>query len=110
MLGEEGVLRILRLLGDTDPEKLIDALLGEIAGRYPENLSEDDVTVLMVRANGDQPGYSLGEKIRAVGRLGATWVRSLNPRAERAPFPDLNLANVGGAIIPALGKRWRAKS
>jgi serine phosphatase RsbU (regulator of sigma subunit) len=110
MLGEEGVLRILRLLGDMDPEKLIDALLGEIAGRYPENLSEDDVTVLMVRANGDQPGYSLSEKVRAAGRFAKAWVRSLHPRAERAPLPDLNLANVGGAIIPALARRWRAKS
>jgi hypothetical protein len=32
----------------------------------------------------------------------------LNPGADRAPFPDASLANVGGAIIPALGRRWRA--
>jgi hypothetical protein len=36
-------------------------------------------------------------------------IRSLNPRAERAPFPDAKLANIGGAIIPALARRWRAR-
>src|SRR5580658_8319498 len=52
MLGEDGLLRILRLLGDVAPEKLTGALLAEISERFPENLSEDDVTVLVVRANG----------------------------------------------------------
>ena len=110
MLGEEGVLRILKLLGDVAPEKLIDALLQEISERYPENLSDDDVTVLVVRANGGEPDYTWGDKLRAMGRFVGTFIRSLNPRAERAPFPDLNLANLGGAIIPALGRRWRARS
>ena len=46
------MLRIARLLGDIEPQNLTEALLREIAERYPENLSEDDVTVLLVRANG----------------------------------------------------------
>jgi phosphoserine phosphatase RsbU/P len=58
MLGEEGVLRILKLLGHVKAEKLIDALLGEIAERYPENLSDDDVTVLIVRANGGAQSFT----------------------------------------------------
>jgi len=36
-------------------------------------------------------------------------IGALNPRAERPPLPDANLANIGGAIIPALGRRWRAR-
>jgi serine phosphatase RsbU (regulator of sigma subunit) len=108
MLGEAGLLRIMRLLGDVPAEELIETLLGEIARRYPENLSEDDVTVLVMRANGGQMHYSFGEKLRALGRFAVSLIRSVNPRAERAPFPDANLANVGGAIIPALGRRWRA--
>jgi hypothetical protein len=34
-------------------------------------------------------------------------IRAINPRAERPPFPDFSLPNVGGAIIPALGRRWK---
>jgi sigma-B regulation protein RsbU (phosphoserine phosphatase) len=108
MLGEAGLLRIMRLLRDVAPENLIETLLGEIARRYPENLSEDDVTVLVMRANGGGSHYSFGEKLGAFTRFTGSLIRSVNPRAERAPFPDANLANIGGAIIPALGRRWRA--
>jgi hypothetical protein len=108
MLGEAGVLRIARLLGDVEPQRLIESLLGEIGERFPKNLSEDDVTVLVVRANGRQPRYSLGEKLGALARFSRSLIRAVNPRAERPPFPDANLANIGGAIIPALGRRWRA--
>jgi len=107
MLDEAGLLRITRLLGDVEPEKLIETLLGEIEKRYPENLAEDDVTVLLVRANGRQARYSFGQQLRALLRFIGSLIRAVNPRAERPPLPDANLANIGGAIIPALGRRWR---
>jgi sigma-B regulation protein RsbU (phosphoserine phosphatase) len=109
MLGENGVLRILRLLGDVEPQQLIERLLAEIAERYPQNLTDDDVTVLVVRANGQKRRYTVGEKLGALRRFAGSLIRAVDPRAERPPFPDLNLANLGGAMIPALGRRWRAK-
>jgi sigma-B regulation protein RsbU (phosphoserine phosphatase) len=108
MLGEEGLLRIVNLLGNVPAEKLIPAVLQEITERYPENLSADDVTLMVVRPNGRCLNYTAREKLGAVGRFLKTFVQSWNPRAERTPFPDAKLANVGGAIIPALGRRWRA--
>jgi serine phosphatase RsbU (regulator of sigma subunit) len=108
MLGEDGVLRIVRLLGEAEPEKLTEALLAEIAERYPQNLSADDVTVLVVRTNGRELHYSFWERLGALGQLSRSLVRAINPRAERPPLPDANLANIGGAIIPALARRWRA--
>jgi len=109
MLGEQGVLQILRLLGDIEPEKLIANLVKEIAERYPDNLTDDDVTVLLVQVSERKPSYTIVEKLAAFLRFSGTLLRSLNPRAERAPFPDLNMANLGGAVIPALARRWRAK-
>jgi serine phosphatase RsbU (regulator of sigma subunit) len=47
MLGEEGLLRIINLLGDIPAEKLIASLLQEIGERFPENLSADDARNLM---------------------------------------------------------------
>jgi phosphoserine phosphatase RsbU/P len=108
MIGEEGLLRIINLLGEVPAEKLIPSLLQEIMGRYPKNLAADDVTLLVVRANGGAIQFSFLEKLEAFWRFLKTLIRSVNPRADRAPFPDANLANVGGAIIPALGRRWRA--
>jgi len=108
MLGEAGLLRIMRLLGDVEPHALIETFLGEIGQRNPQNLSDDDVTVLVVRANGRVRGYSMVDKLHAAVRFAGSLIRSVNRHAERPPFPDLNLANIGGAIIPALGRRWRA--
>src|SRR5271170_2687174 len=54
MLGEEGLLRIVNLLRDVPAEKLIASLLQEITERFPKNLSADDVTLMVARANGHQ--------------------------------------------------------
>jgi len=85
-LGEEGVLRILKLLGDVKPEKLIDMLLAEIAERYPKNLSGDDVTVLIVRANGGARSFTLGDKMRAAGRMIGSVLRSLYSGGKEEPL------------------------
>ncbi len=108
MLGEEGLLRIVNLLGDIPAEKMIETILQEIAQRFPDNLSADDVTLMVVRANGRLLHFSFREQLEAFGRFVKAFFRSLVSRAERVPFPDAKLANIGGAIIPALGRRWRA--
>src|SRR5262245_57585402 len=109
MLGEEGLLRIMRLLGDIDAPQLIRTVLREIADRYPENLSGDDVTVMVLRVSQRQPYYSFSEKLGALSRVFGSVIRAIDPRAERPPLPDFNLANLGGAIIPSLSRRWRTR-
>jgi hypothetical protein len=108
MFGEAGLLRILRLVGDVEPQLLTKALLREITDRHPGNLTEDDVTVLLVRANGNKQRYSFKDIVWAQVRFAGSIIRAINPWAERPPLPDLNLANIGGAIIPALEQRWRS--
>ena len=107
MLGEAGLLRILRHLGEVEPRLLTRTLLREIADRYPGNLTADDVTVLLVRANGHRPRVSLKDIVWAQLRFLGSLIRGINPWAERPPLPDLNIANIGGAIIPSLEQRWR---
>ena len=107
-LGEDGLLRITRLLGEKEPQALVESLINEIAARYPENLSDDDVTVLVVRATGREFRYSFREQWGAMLRFGGSVIRALVPGSERPPFPDANLANIGGVFIPALGRRWRS--
>ena len=101
-------MRIIRLIGDVEPGELTSKLLQEIADRYPEKLSDDDVTVMVVRANGREPAYSAAEKRKALFRIAVSTIRSVFSRSEHAPLPDASMANVPGAIIPALGRRWRA--
>jgi phosphoserine phosphatase RsbU/P len=108
MFGETGLLRIIRLLGDVEPHLLTKSLLREITDRHPDNLTEDDVTVLLVRANGHKPRNSFKDILWAQARFAGSLIRAINPWAERPPLPDLNMANIGGAIIPALEQRWRS--
>jgi sigma-B regulation protein RsbU (phosphoserine phosphatase) len=108
MLGEAGLLRIMRHVGDVEPYLLTRTLLREIRDRHPGNLTEDDVTVLLVRANGHKPRHSFKDIIWAQVRFAGSLIRAINPWAERPPLPDLNMANIGGAIIPALEQRWRS--
>jgi phosphoserine phosphatase RsbU/P len=109
MLGEDGVLRILQLLGEVEASRLIPTLVNEIAERYPNNLADDDLTVMVVRATSHQVRYSLADRVRALGRVLRTAAGALRPGAERPPLPDVNLANLGGPIVPALQQRWRAR-
>jgi sigma-B regulation protein RsbU (phosphoserine phosphatase) len=109
-LREAGLLRIVRGLGDLDAQDITGRLLKEIAARDPTNLSEDDVTVLIVRANGRAAYYPFGQKLRALGRFVGALLRAVHPQAERPPLPDANLANIGGAIMPALSRRWRRQT
>ena len=108
-LDEAGLLRIVRLLGDLPAGELIGALRNEIAERYAGNLDTDDVTILLVQANGKPLQFSFRDKVRAAVRLAGSLVRALNPKAERPPLPDAVLANIGGALIPALERTWRAR-
>ena len=107
MLGETGLLNIARQLDGVQSHNLIESLLSAIAQQYPENLSEDDVTVMVIEATGQAPRNSLGDKLGALGRFSRTLIGAIDPSAERPPFPDANLANIGGAIIPALGRGRR---
>jgi hypothetical protein len=61
----------------------------------------------LLRPSARPPRVRLRHKFGAMLRFTAAVFRSIDPRAERPPLPDFKLANIGGAIIPRLGKRWR---
>jgi hypothetical protein len=113
MLGPGGLLCIAETVEIERNEKFVSGdifisdLLRKIVQRFDGNLSEDDVTVMLLKPNATKPRIRLRQKVGAFGRFVNALVRSVDPRAERAPFPDLNIPNFFGAIIPPLSKRWR---
>jgi hypothetical protein len=106
-IGEEGLRLIASAINLEPGEAFIQSLLGKIAERHDKNLLEDDVTVLLLRASARRPRIRLRERFGAALRMVGAVIRGIHPGAERPPMPDFNLANIGGAIIPRLGKRWR---
>ena len=109
MLGEVGLRRMLQGMANVHPSQITGALLTELSRRYPGKLDDDDVTMLLMHANGNEPQVSLTEKLHAAGRFARALVGAIDPRAERPPLPDAHLAKLGGALIPALNQRWRVK-
>jgi len=107
MFGPEGLLRVVQTVDAEANENFIQSLLEKISARFAGNLSEDDVTVMLLRPNAQPPRIRLRQKLAAMLRLTVAAIRGIDPRAERPPLPDFKLANIGGAIIPRLGKRWR---
>ena len=98
LLGPKGLLSIVTALDVTRPSELIPELLGRIATMYPENLTDDDVTVLVVSPTGT------GKTVPLVNRLKAPWlflggcVRAILT-GNRLPLPEFTWANFGGSLL-----------
>jgi serine phosphatase RsbU (regulator of sigma subunit) len=95
MLGTQGLLELVRTTDTTDPTRLTAQILAKVEARCGQQLCDDDVTVLLFRPNGLAPNTPIKERLLAPFRI----LRSF-------AFPDLKLANIGGAVIPALNWLW----
>jgi len=106
MLGPAGVVGLLTTHTDAaKPETIIPTLLRAIGG----GLDADDVTALLLRASGTGATTPLKERLLAPVRIFRSACRSLLGK-EPAAFPDLTLANVGGAVVPRLNRLWSKRS
>jgi serine phosphatase RsbU (regulator of sigma subunit) len=103
MLGEKGLLEIARTIHGGEPSQSIARLLKSIGDLHAGNLAEDDVTVLMFRANGNGERVPWGRRLLAPLRTMRGALRSIR-NGEAPPLPDLNLANLGGAIFGPLNR------
>jgi len=110
MFGPKGLLRLVESIDIEPSEGFIQLLLDKISARFSGNLSDDDVTVMLLKPNAARPHIRFRQKVGAIFRLLGSIIRAIDPRAERPPLPDFKLPNIGGAVIPALAKRWRPTS
>lgn len=67
LLGTQGVCNIVNSLSAVPPESLIPELLAAIRGINPDNLTADDTTVMLLRANGT--GVPFMENLKAPFRM-----------------------------------------
>jgi hypothetical protein len=107
LLGQEGLIKLVRTLDPSDPATLIPRLLATVAEQAEGNLHGDDVTVLLFQPNGSAPRAPLRERALAPLRILRAAVASLRPGGETTPWPELSLANVGGAMFSPFNRLWR---
>jgi hypothetical protein len=105
MLGVKGLLEMARAIPPVDAGTFVPALLGAIAMFAPRGLEADDVTVLLFRANPDAARGKMRNVVLAPVRVLRAFAASL-VGAGPAAWPDLRLANVGGAMFPPLSRLW----
>jgi hypothetical protein len=106
LLGPKGLLGLMKSVDPQRPGELISTLLGQISGLHPENLKDDDVTVLVVRPTGT------GETIPLINRLKAPWlflgasIRALLT-GKKIPWPEPSWENSGGALLDLFNRGRR---
>ncbi|HEY0007768.1 MAG TPA: PP2C family protein-serine/threonine phosphatase [Tepidisphaeraceae bacterium] len=102
LLGVERLIELANALPlRTSMSAWLDEYLATIATIAPGNLVGDDLTILLLRANGTSERARLSRQLTAAVRLLAS------PRrlAQAVPWPEWTLQNVGGAIFPWIGRR-----
>lgn len=82
MLGQDGLLDLVRRLDPSGPRAtIVGDLLARIEALSPGNLDPDDVTVLLVRANGERPWNRVPDLVMAPVRTIRAVVGSYLPGA-----------------------------
>jgi sigma-B regulation protein RsbU (phosphoserine phosphatase) len=109
LLGHEGLMAIVRSVPVTTPERFIPDLLAAIAVTCKDTLDNDDVTVLLFRPNGQGRRPTFKARAAGAGRLARAIGRSLRPGGEPVPWPDFNLSNIGGMMLPRLQRAWKPR-
>jgi serine phosphatase RsbU (regulator of sigma subunit) len=104
-VGMDGLLEIAHGFSDPQASEIIRHMLDKLSAMHPKNLRDDDVTALVFEALGEERSPTWKQKLTAAGRF----FRSAVSHPLAMQRPDFKLANIGGAIIPALGRKWRGK-
>ena len=109
LLDEPGLLGALNA-SSVPPEQRI-ARLHDVVDRHRGGQNpEDDQTLLLFRPNDRAPRMSLRERLASTARMLKVFAGALRPGSAPIPWPELNLPNVGGFLLPSLGRRWRGGS
>lgn len=107
VLGQGGLLEIVQRVPVGDPAALIPDLLAAVGRVADGNLTDDDVTVLLFRANGTGVHRPpLGERAAALQQVLSAVMGTVRRGRNQVPWPDLKLANVGGAFFGSLNRLW----
>lgn len=108
MLGPKGLLSLVHLIDAGQPSELIPELLRRIAELSPENLTDDDVTVLVMRPTGTGTTVPVANRLKAPWRFIGGCVRAFLT-GNRLPLPEFTWANFGGSMLDRWSRVGRKK-
>ena len=100
--GQESLLAWLNDHRDIEPGELVHRLVELVRDR-----SEDDVSLIVLSPNESRPWESLRAKLEMPLHLIRGFWLALKDRDHPIPWPQLSIANLGGAIIDRLNRLRR---
>lgn len=69
LIGEEGLLGLIRTLDTRHPEQLAQSLLARLKDYRGGKPADDDVTLVVMHHNANKPQFSLGERLGAMAKM-----------------------------------------
>lgn len=109
MFGAQGLLQLVEGVDCAECATFVPRLLEEIGRRADGNLHGDDVTVMLFRPNGLGQRVAFKDKMLAPLRVMKGMAKSIRKADWPAPWPELSVANLGGALFDFLGRIGRKK-
>lgn len=110
MLGEKGLLGLVRALDAGRPGELVASLLEAVSEFMRGAAFEDDVTVLLLSPNGMSPRRGLGEQLGALAGFVGSLTRRLAGGKEPVPWPELSVTNLLGPVWPWANRLWGGRA
>lgn len=110
MLGESGLLAVMRGLDVTRPSELARAILDAVIKECDGATPDDDVTILVLRPNGMKPPQTFKQKVESVTKFARMLFARSGDEAGPVPWPEANLANLAGPFVPSMNRRWQRRA
>jgi hypothetical protein len=82
--------------------------MAAITGHCTREMEGDDITMLLFKPNPQSAKVPVKTRLLAPFRVAGSSIAALVRGERRLPIPDFSIANIGGALIPALS-RWGKK-
>jgi serine phosphatase RsbU (regulator of sigma subunit) len=104
LMSMDCLLELANAIDGSRPAKVIPAFIAAVSGLWEGNLTGDDLTLLLFTPNGDDRRVPLRNRLLAPVRVTGSVIRSLRPGGGQAPWPELSLRNIGGAMVDRLNR------
>lgn len=108
LLGTSGLHALLGELNAAKPAEFIGALLRRIESLSQGNLTDDDVTALLIRPTGRDRIIPIVNRLQAPWRFLWGCLKAI-VTFRRLPLPEFTLANLGGSMLDGLDRRNTGK-
>jgi hypothetical protein len=105
MLGLRGLLELVQSIDVGDASRVIPQLMSALRRRCGHDVWDDDLTILLLRPNGQGSNVSFRDRALAPVRMMKNLLGSIRGREPMA-WPEWSLANVGGALFGPLNRLW----